>query len=643
MSALNFGPSGLPFTDPYGRVPGIGISGIQGVGIPVSPYFERNVDKNVYDNLSLTKGNHTIRAGASVQVMKKSENAVNPTNGSFNFGDDYGNPAFANFLLGNADGFSQASRDIIPNLHFPNIEAYVQDDWKIRHNFTLNVGLRYAFLPPPEDNNHILDNFSPAAFSPANIPALDPVSGNFLPTDTANPGNYSNGIIIAQNACNPNAYFEPPVAPYGPTCSPYGDRVNPVYHSFAPRVGFAWDIFGDGKTAVRGGYGVYYDRSLNGIEEQNSFANPPFVGSVNVTVLTANGADIFDNPTSGSVVPPTAPAGLHSTGNPAFQVPYIQQWSLSVERELLPSTRLQVAYVGNKGDRLLGIYDLNQVPLNVREAPGNQDIEANLLRPYVGYGPISIISPQFNSNYNSLQVSLNRRVSRGLTIDVAYTWSKTLTNNPSDRSDAPYDTYNFAADYGPASFSLGQVLGFDYVYDLPFYQSQQGIVGHILGGWEVSGISSFASGFPTTIYQYYDPFNSIHYAANTPNTYPGGIGIDPSAVAPRPDRSAGSGCSGPGTFAQYINIAAFTDAIGHFGDSGRGICTGPGLNRWDIGIYKNIKINERFKLQFRSEFYNAFNHESFNSFDNYTDDSTFGELNGGHDPRIIQFALKLNF
>jgi hypothetical protein len=644
VSSLNFGATGLPFADPYGRVPGISITAVQGVGIPVSPYFERNVDKNIYDNIAITKGNHTIRAGASVQVMKKSENAVNPTNGSFTFGDDYGNPAFANFLLGNADGFSQTSRDIIPNLHFPNIEAYVQDDWRIHHNFTINVGLRYSYLPPPEDYNHILDNFSPAAFNFNAVPAIDPTSGTFIEPSpitpqTVTPQNYANGIIIAQNACNPNAYFAPPVPPFGPTCSPYGNRVNPVYHSFAPRVGFAWDIFGDGKTSLRGGYGVYYDRSLNGIEEQNSFANPPFVGSVQV--VSNNPADIFDDPVSGTLVPPTSPVGVHATGNPGFQVPYVQQWSLSVERELLPSTRLEVAYVGNKGDRLLGEYDLNQVPLSVREA--NPDVNVNAIRPYIGYGPIAAISPQFESNYNSLQISLNHRVTRGLTIDAAYTWAKTLTNNPSDRSDAPYDSYNFAADYGPASFSLAQVLAISYTYELPFYQSQQGIIGHVLGGWEISGISNFNSGFPTTIFQFFDPFNSIHYAPGTPNTFSGGIGIDPSVVAPRPDRAAGASCSGPGTFAQFINTGAFTDAVGHFGDSGRGICTAPGLNNWDIGIYKNIKINERFHMQFRSELYNAFNHESFNSFDNFTDDSTFGQLNGGHDPRIIQFGLKLYY
>jgi hypothetical protein len=346
----------------------------------------------------------------------------------------------------------------------------------------------------------------------------------------------------------------------------------------------------------------------------------------------------FDNPTNGSFTP-LGPVGLHATGSPSFQVPYMQQWSLSVQRELLPNTLLEVAYVGNKGTHLIGIVDLNQVPLAVSVANPTKD--ANLLRPFLGYNTISDIAAAYYSNYHSLQISLNRRVSQGLNLGVAYTWSKTLTDNPSDRSDAPYNTYNPNAEYGPASFSLAQVLVFNYVYELPFYRSQQGVVGHVLGGWEISGITSFESGSPTTIFQFTDPFNSFDYAPNTPNTYPHGIGIDPSAVTPRPDRTGS--CGGPKTVAKYINTASFTDAIGHFGTSGRGVCTGPGLNNWDISGIKNIQMSERFRMQFRAEFFNAFNHVSFNSFDNFTDDSTFGQLNGTHDSRIIQLGLKLYF
>ncbi|HET7102152.1 MAG TPA: TonB-dependent receptor, partial [Terriglobia bacterium] len=219
------------FPDPYHRVPGITITGLTGVAIPVSPYFERNVDKEVYDNLSVVHGNHAIGAGVSAQWMRKSENAVNATNGSFTVRNTNGNPAFANFLLGEASTFSQASRDIVPDLHFVNFAAYLQDDWKVRPNLTLNLGVRYSVLPAPWDANRILDNFDPARFNPAAAPAIDPVSGTFVAGQPAIPANYANGIIVGKNGCAPTAAI-----PFTYTCSPYGNRVNPNYYTnLAPR------------------------------------------------------------------------------------------------------------------------------------------------------------------------------------------------------------------------------------------------------------------------------------------------------------------------------------------------------------------------------------------------------------------------
>jgi hypothetical protein len=636
----------LPFSDPYKRVPGVTISNLSGVAIPSAPYFERNIDKNVYDNVSWIKGNHSLRFGITAQWMRKTENAVNPTNGSFSFTTLGGNPAFANFLLGEASSFSQSARDIVPDLHFANFEWYAQDDWKLRPNLTLNLGVRYSFLPTPRDVNQLLDNFDPTLFSAAAAPAINPASGSFVAGQAAIPANYANGIIVGQNGCAAaQALF--PSSPFSPTCSPFGDRVNPNYKkNFAPRIGFAWDPFKTGKTSVRGGYGIYFDRTLNGIWEQNSFVLPPIVQSVsivNTASTTSPNANLFDNPGAGTTATRLGPLTLHATGSPAFQVPYSQNWNLSVQRQVLTNTVVEVAYVGSKGTHLLGEIDSNQVPLAVRTAPANATTWANAIRPFLGYGPITSIVNGFDSNYHSLQVSGTRRVSRGLTFGVAYTWSRTLTDSPTDRSTAPFDTYNFHLDYGPASFSRNQIFVANYVYDLPFYQSQQGFVGRVLGGWELSGITVFESGVPLTITQSFDPFNSNRFGVIAGQTFPDGIGIDPSAVSPRPDLVSGQGVNGPKTAQQWFNKSAWAVAIGHFGSSGRGVVYGPGFNNWDLAAIKNTRISERFNTQFRAEFFNAFNHTSFLGVSTSVNSSLFGQVTSTHDPRIIQLGMKLSF
>lgn len=629
--------SGFPFKDPYGRAPSVGISGdvtaVSSISAPSAPYHERNIDKNIYDNLSIVKGNHTIRTGVDNQWMRKSENAPEPTNGSFSFSSTTPKqPAFANFLLGQAASFSQANHDVIPDIHFINFGAYVQDDWKMRSNLTLNLGLRYDFMGTPHDINGILTNFNPAVYNPAVAPAISAATGNFVAGQAVIPATYGNGIIVGSNGCAKLLAGQVPASQGGPGCSSYGQEVNPNYTTnFSPRVGFSWDPFKNGKTAIRGGYGIFYDRTLNGIWEQNQFANIPVVAN---TVINSTGVqDLFDNPSGGSLATSFSPRNLHGTGRPDFKVPYDQSWNLSVQREVLPNTVVEVAYVGGKGTHLLGEVDQNQAPVATRIA--NPTASRNAIRPYLGYGVITMITPEFYSNYNSLQVSATRRVAKGLNLGLAYTWSKTLTNSPTDRSNAPYDSFNWNLDYGPATFSRPNIFVVNYVYDLPFHQGQQGLVGHVLGGWEISGITTAESGVPTTIRQSNDPFDN--YGA------PGGlgIGIDPSPVAPRPDQVAAS--AGPKTVAEWFNVGGFAPAVGHFGDGSVGNVLGPGRYDWDFGLFKNTRINERFSTQLRAEFFNVWNHTSFSGFNNNISSATAGQVTGAHDPRIIQIGLKLYF
>jgi hypothetical protein len=621
------------YQDPYGRIPNITFSnGIQGLAAGSGPYFERNLDRTIFDNFSVTLGRHTIRTGATISQMLKTENASSG-NASFKFTN------FQNFLLGNVLQYTQASKDTIPDLHYFNFEAYGQDDWRLTNRLTLNLGVRYSYFPSPADVNHTLTNFDPTVFNAGIAPAIDPVTGNF-PAGGQIPATYANGLIFPTGtACAQAKAIAPEV-----TCSPYGSHVNPdPKTNFAPRVGFAYTPYASGKTVLRGGFGMFYDRDLNGIWEDNAFFDPPLVQTS--TIVNTS----FDNPLGGTTSVSLSPNGLYATGDPSMKTPYFMDYNLSVQQELTSGTVAEIAYVGNQGRHLLGQRDTNQPTLAAREANPNAYVTAVV--PYAGYSTFVSILPQSTSNYNSLQVSLNHRMQHGLTLGVAYTWSKTLTNQSNDRGTATVDTYDPAADYGPSQTNQPQTFVANYVYQLPFYNQQHGILGHVLGGWQVSGITQYDSGQSLIINQALDPFDCQTPASGVgcaPGTYPGGVNIDVSVIAPRPDRVAPVRLLK--TQSQWFTTSSFQDAVGHFGSSPNGVLLSPGIELWDLSAIKNIKFGDRFSFQFRGEFFNAFNHTNFGEpslngggIGTNTDAANFGQVTAAHDPREIQLGGKLSF
>jgi Carboxypeptidase regulatory-like domain/TonB-dependent Receptor Plug Domain len=623
---------------PYGTVPAIAITGVTGVTPGSSPYKERNLDRTFFDNFSLSFGTHTFRTGFQIQQLVKTENAVNG-DPSFSFN------TWGDFLVGNVASFTQTLPDIIPDLHFVNSEAYIQDDWRATRRLTLNLGVRWSRLPSPSDVNNTLSNFDPAFYSPLLAPQIDAGSavtdanaGNFVTTLAFNgaqlsPANYTNGFIFPKGAACAAAQAIAPLS----SCSPYGRYVNPNYNAnFAPRVGFSYDVSGHGTTVVRGGFGIFYDRLLDGIWEQNAFNNPPF--AQRTTIVNAP----FDNITGGSTSVSLAPNNITATGTPAFKVPDYANFNLSVEHQLLRGTVLEVAYVGNEARHLLGEYDLNQPTVAARlTAPPNSSV--NAIRPYPGYAAIVTRAPIFSNNYNSLQVSLNHH-SRDLQLGVAYTYSKDMTTNSSDRSNVATDSYDFSLDYGPSTYNTPQVFTANYVYDLPFFRNQHGFAGRVLGGWEASGITSFTSGSSFSLSQARDPWD--------PNDLNVGIGIGPAGISPRPDQIAP--VHKLKTVNQWFSTASFAHAFNHFGSEGSGSLLGPGYEDWDLAAIKNIKVYGHYAFQIRGEFFNAFNHESFGSpgaiassnfdgIDASIDDPSFGQVVAGHSPRRIQLGAKFNF
>jgi hypothetical protein len=616
----------LPFAVTLGRVPSL--SFLSGTGITgYGPYRDYNRNHNIYDNVTKVIGRHTVKFGATYNHYQKTENNAGANAGSFNFtpavvptGTTSFTQAFANFLLGNVASFSQASEDVTPNIHAQQFEMYVQDDWRLMPNLTVNIGVRYSNFRQPTDANHQLTSFDPALYNAANAPQL--TAGGLLANISAN--SYLNGIII------------------GGKNSPFGQAVSGADNSdFAPRFGFAWDPFRTGKTSIRGGYGMFYDATLYGTFEQNIFANPPFVNNVTISNVT------LDNPAGGTANVANSPKNLTSTPI-NFKTPYNQQWSLEVQRQIMKDTILNVSYVGSKGTHLIGTLDLNELPPGLAYSSGliapttpitsANTPSLNALRPYLGYAAFGQgIEPWFNSNYNSLQVYGQKRFSALTMVTFAYTWARNLTDNQSDRSNAAQNTYNFnRGEYGPALYDRTQVFNANFIYLLPFYKQQQGLVGKSLGGWEVSGIANYYTGLP--------------YTATTSATDPGGLGIiGNSGASLRPNLTCNPNSGFTFSRLEGFNTSCFQapPVAAHLpGNEGRGVIRGPGYEGWGFSVSKNVLFGEaqRYRFQLRGEASNVFNHTNPSTFGSLSILSTlFGQFTGYRDPRIIQIGAKLYF
>ncbi len=622
----------LPFTSTLSRVPSVVITGGSGFS-SFGPYADYNREHNPFINVTKVLGGHSLKFGATYFHYQKTENAGGDNAGAFTFGGGT-TPAgvtgtafqqsFAAFLAGYAVSFNQSSVDLTPDIQTNQFEVYAQDDWKVTPRLTLNAGLRYSFFQQPIDATNRLSNFDPRTYSASQAPAIT-TSGNLCTTApctgsaTPNPAyNPLNGVIL------------------GGKNSPFGSHVGEQAKlDFAPRIGFAYDVSGNGRTALRGGYGIAYDATLFGIYEQNIFGNIPYVQDP--TIINAS----FGNPAAGtprlSLVPPSLRASPYLPKDP-----YVQQYSLDLQQQLSPGWIFDIGYVGATGIHLLGIVDVNQplpgayVTAGLAASGGITRANTqtlNRIRPYLGYGPINQVQPRFTSNYNSLQSNMRRQFKDGSLLDLNYTWSKALTNNQSDRSNAPQNSYDIAGEYGLSQLDRRNVFTGDFVYFLPFFRTQRGIVGHTLGGWEISGVVAANSGLPLTV---------------TTSADPAGQGTLNSASlsGARPDQIGNPNSGAPRTIAKWFNTSAFAavpTGQARPGTERRGTVTGPGFQRWDLSIFKDFKIVEGAVLQFRAESFNTFNHTNFDAVSTSTTSSSYGQITNYRDPRLMQLALKLTF
>jgi hypothetical protein len=551
------------------------------------------------DKWTWTRGDHSLRFGGLFTWQRKNQDAFGPTQGQFNFDGQFTGFAVADLLLGTANTYNELDIQREGLYRYWQMEAFIQDDWKVSNNLTVNLGLRYFLMPHLYEKNNDVTVFVPSAYDPGQAVELDPDSGAIIP-DSGDP---LNGVVRAGTGGVPK------------------NLTQTSKTDFAPRLGFAWDLTGEGRLIMRGGYGIGYYRT-EGNDTYNFINNPPFAQNVSIN------NPLIDDLTAGASGD-EFPAGM-SRFEDTFDPPRIQQWSFGFQfdtSKMLRDSMFEISYVGAHTSGLPLNRNINQPAafqgFDFNPAINEGTIATNYLRPFIGFANIDQRETSGRSNYNSLQVGFNKRYSAGFKFQVAYTFGK-ASNTATNFGSNPQNPYNAEADYGLADWDVTHSASINFIWELPVFRDQQGFAGHVLGGWQLSGILLFQSGTPRSI----------------------GLNVANTGLATRADLSGS--VEGPKTIEQWFNTAAFSQPVwGFYGNGGRNIVRGPGVNKWDISLFKNTRFpwfgGETANLQFRAEFFNMPNHAIFVGVSNNFGSGDFGKLTSTRDPRIIQLGLKLEF
>ena len=633
----------LPYANVLDHVPNIVVGGANYRGSGV--YNERSPEQQVFLNNTNTLGRHTIKAGVNLELQVSFSNSAGANSGNFTFSNtptptvNTANPvaatqfaqAFADFLGGYYSGFNQANVDIDSALQSNLYEAYVEDDVHLTPRLTVLGGVRYTFFSPYSNafyqGNifHPTQNFYAPAFDPAQAPTLDGngnlcVAGTTCPSTTRTPKqsyNPLNGIIV------------------GASNSPFGNSAGQTpTNDFAPRFGFTYDVFGNGSTALRGGFGFYYDQIIGNTAKFPTNQDPP-----NVTTGTFAAGSNFANPGSGTTSTPT-PQSLQ-----AYQAisksPYTEQYSLDLQQQIRRNISVDIGYYGNVGRHQQVSEDINQPAAGAYRTVTNAVVPPatitaantpflNLVRPYQNWSYISENVTISKSDYNGLQTSLRVQNSKGANFLINYTWARSLSN-----ANSPQNNANLAAEYGPTAFDRNHVFNAAVVYPLPFFAGTQHWYRQVLGGFQLGGIVTLGSGQFLTVSQ--------------SGVDPAGLGLlagGPSGARPNQLFSPNLGAVKARYPLQgnYFNTSAFASVTnGVPGNTPIGSVQGPGYQVWNLSLFKNFALPEHISGQVRAETFNTFNHPNPNAV-NTTDGSTqFGQVTGYSDPRRMQFGAKFTF
>jgi hypothetical protein len=635
--------------NPDNRIPSITLSGSTG-SIYTSawePWINSANDYQLRDDLSWTKGSHQFKVGFSWALYKKVQDYFAITQGNFTFNGGFTGNDYADFLLGYAQSYEE---DAVKNSgHWNNISyaAYIQDNWRATHRLTLNLGLRWDGIPHTYEANQQSANFYPNLYNPAAAATFDS-SGNIC-SAVSNPpcaGGPSPGLGTSPNPILAGLqFYENGIGVGGVNGIPKG-LVNTYWPTFGPRIGFAYDLTGQGKTVVRGGFGIMYDR-VQGNDMYNGATNTPFDASPTLhnVSLSNPGFQLNSGNTISSKDLPVLPVGI--TGIALnYHPPTSYQYSAGVQQALSSRTVLGISYVGTQGRHQNDYREINLPPeANLPALLAAGGVGINQQFSYVGYGAIRMAQNEANSHYNSLQVDLHGNVRKDLQLQFGYTLSRSIDSSVSNGSGGdlqpisnPYVGPSY--DVGPSIFDRTSIAFVNFVYQIPFLKnSSNQLLKSTAGGWEVSGIVTMETGAPV---------NLGVAGSNVSNLFPAGFSGN------RPDVSGG--ITYPKTVSEWFNPAVFSapacatgpDCWGNLGFDG---VRGPGRNNWNLSLFKNFMISEArgSRIELRVETFNTWNHTQFQGDANNggisinQGASNFGAVTSAFDPREFQLGAKVFF
>ena len=593
------------------------------------------------DKLSIIRGAHTAKVGILVDWFGLGRASNANQFGAFNFARNANNPldtnwAYSNAILGVFNTYTESSALPYMNARGGRVEWFVQDNWRIAKRLTLDFGVRMSrFVPIHERDNHasafIASRFNSAKQVRLIAPGRDaqgrragvhPVTGQIYPDTLIGAiapgvGDPANGMVVA-----------------GTDSSLPATLLQQRGWHVGPRVGFAYDPFGKGRTSIRGGFGVSYTQSpmnqWQPLSAQEPLVQNPTVYYGAISTLLSTSGFLF----------PTAVTSV----DPAGHVPTVMNFSLSVQHNVGFDTVLDVAYVGSLGRHLLWSRNLNGIPYGANFKPENIDPATKLpyaaafLRPTAGFNNINLLEHSGTSNYHSLQVSANRRFARNLQFGFAWCWSKAMDYVDADGGGistfVPIRVWN----YGLAGFDRTHTVKINWLYDLPRAPWNNILARGVLRGWQLSGITTFQSGAPAGV-----GYSTTTGADITGSPTEGSrIVVTGNPVLPKSER----------TFNRFFRTDVFrVPAVGTWGNAAKTMFRGPGINNWDISVFKNFAVREGMKFQLRCEAYNAFNHMQFSGvnatarFDaaGAQVNPILGQLTAARSPRLMQLALRFMF